>query len=42
MRFAPIPSENTLDGLLHKKRQNQPLTETEIAQLPTTIPNWFA
>lgn len=41
MRFAPIPSENTLDGLLHKKRQNQPLTETEIAQFNTAIQVWL-
>lgn len=41
VRFAPIPSETTLDSILQKKRQHQPLTEVEIAQFSSAVLVWL-
>lgn len=42
VRFAPIPDEKTLDEILQKRLENQPLLETEIAQFSTAILVWLA
>lgn len=41
VRFAPIPDEKTLDQILQKKLQNQPLAEEEIAQFSTSLLVWL-
>lgn len=41
VRFAPIPNEATLDNILQKKRQNQALNQTEIAQFSTAVLIWL-
>lgn len=42
VRFAPIPDENTLDKILQKRLDNQPLSELEISQFFTAINVWLA
>ncbi|MFA9488865.1 MULTISPECIES: glucuronate isomerase [unclassified Mannheimia] len=39
--FAPIPDEKTLDHILQKRLQNQPLAEEEIAQFSTALLVWL-
>lgn len=41
VRFAAIPDEDTLDHILQKRRQMQPLAEQEIAQFSTAILVWL-
>lgn len=41
VRFAPIPDEKTLDQILQKRLQNQPLAEGEIAQFSTALLVWL-
>lgn len=41
VRFTPIPDEKTLDQILQKRLQNQPLAEEEIAQFSTALLVWL-
>lgn len=42
VRFAKIPDEKELDQILQLRRNNQPLTELQIAQYSTALFVWFA
>ena len=42
VRFAKIPDEKELDQILQLRRNNQPLTELQIAQYFTALFVWFA
>lgn len=41
VRFAPIPSEDTLDSILAKRLAKIPLTEQEIDQFSTAVQVWL-
>ncbi len=41
VRFAPIPDEKALDQILQTRRNNQPLTELQIAQFSTAVLVWL-
>ncbi|WP_040975964.1 glucuronate isomerase [Necropsobacter massiliensis] len=42
VRFAPVPDEKALDTILQMRRNNQPLTELQIAQYSTALLVWLA
>ncbi|WP_406812210.1 glucuronate isomerase [Histophilus somni] len=41
VRFSPIPDEKTLDQILQKRLNNQPIEEEEIAQFSTALLVWL-
>lgn len=41
LRFAPIPAESELNHILRLRRDNQPLTELQIAQFSTAVLVWL-
>lgn len=41
LRYAPIPDEKILDAILQKRRQDQSLSESEIAQFTTAVLVWL-
>ncbi|TNH08478.1 glucuronate isomerase [Testudinibacter sp. TR-2022] len=41
LRFAPIPVEKELDRILQLRRNNQPLSELQIAQFSTAVLVWL-
>ncbi len=41
MRFAPVPAEKVLDGILAKGRSGAALSEEEIAQYATAVQVWL-
>ncbi|PJG84717.1 glucuronate isomerase [Conservatibacter flavescens] len=41
VRFALVEDESELDHILQKRKQNQPLSETEIAQFSTALLVWL-
>ena len=41
LRFAPTPDESELDKILQLRRDNQPLSELQIAQFSTAILVWL-
>lgn len=42
VRFAPVPADSVLTGILQKRLQNQVLSELEIAQYATAMNVWLA
>lgn len=41
VRFAPVPEEKVLDQILQLRRNNQPLSELQIAQFSTAVLVWL-
>ncbi|KGQ69552.1 glucuronate isomerase [Chelonobacter oris] len=41
LRYAPIPAESELDNILKLRRNNQPLSELQIAQFSTAVLVWL-
>lgn len=41
LRYAEVPAESVLDGILQKRLNNQSLTETEIAQYQSALLIWL-
>lgn len=42
VRFETVPEQKVLDQILQKRRNNQPLSELEIAQFSTAVLVWLA
>lgn len=42
LRYAPPPSESTLNAIIHKRLNNEILSENEIAQYQTALLIWLA